>query len=527
MPVLGPELNVRYDTALAHARADDLSPELALEELGALIDLAGDLRRPDGVRVALEWAGRLHDRPLDSARSALLHYFEANAWEISRTFSRKGEDLWSWPQPELEKQIVHLRWALKHGANADLPTYRLCQVLTNLGNLLSHCGRIVDALAYWDRAIEIDGRAGMPRGNRTLGLEQYVRLVHDRGHKALLLREAYAEVKRALDLPLEGNAKSVFASAKARMEANVPKGFFDAPPLKWQDTKRRSKQEVAYRSWCLKERLFLNDLNDLGSLPVAAADVLTLPGIVVPLGEGPSLLGFFNQMKQEFVSARYLLYEGVHGARPHFSDRDVLLVNTLDYPAYSLATEKEKVAFRVAYSLLDKVAFFLNQYLELGIPDEQVFFRRIWTEGNGSTRTLRSTLHRPRNMPLQALFWLSKDLYEREPGFTEAIEPDAQEIAAIRNHLEHKYLKLHSPEWSGPVDPTDEITRGLADTLAHSLRLGDFEAKVLRVLRMARAALVYLSLTVYVEEAERAARRQGPGVVMPMELDRWEDDWKF
>jgi hypothetical protein len=44
---------------------------------------------------------------------------------------------------------------------------------------------------------------------------------------------------------------------------------------------------------------------------------------------------------------------------------------------------------------------------------------------------------------------------------------------------------------------------------------------------MARAALVYLSLTVHVEEAERAARRHGPGVVMPLELDRWEDDWKF
>ena len=106
-----PEAIARYDPALAHARADDLSPEMALEELGALIDLSGDLRRPEGVRAALEWATRLHDASLSSSRRAELHYFEANAWEVSRLQSRAGADLWSWPQPEFEKQIVHLRWA--------------------------------------------------------------------------------------------------------------------------------------------------------------------------------------------------------------------------------------------------------------------------------------------------------------------------------------------------------------------------------------------------------------------------------
>jgi hypothetical protein len=41
-----------------------------------------------------------------------------------------------------------------------------------------------------------------------------------------------------------------------------------------------SKQEQAYRRWCLDQRLFLNPLNDLGSLPVADHDVLTTPSVV-------------------------------------------------------------------------------------------------------------------------------------------------------------------------------------------------------------------------------------------------------
>ena len=35
--------------------------------------------------------------------------------------------------------------------------------------------------------------------------------------------------------------------------------------------------------------------------PAAAADPLLLPGIVVPITEGPYYIGFFNQMKQEHV----------------------------------------------------------------------------------------------------------------------------------------------------------------------------------------------------------------------------------
>jgi hypothetical protein len=48
------------------------------------------------------------------------------------------------------------------------------------------------------------------------------------------------------------------------------------------------------------------------------------------LDEPPSLVGFFNQIKQEYVSARWSLYGGTHSSsRAHFSDRDVTLTNTL------------------------------------------------------------------------------------------------------------------------------------------------------------------------------------------------------
>ena len=59
------------------------------------------------------------------------------------------------------------------------------------------------------------------------------------------------------------------------------------------------------------------------------------------------------------------------------------LTNTFDYPAYGLAVEQVRTAYRVAYSLFDKIAFFLNDYFSLNIPLSQVSFGRVWKDKGG------------------------------------------------------------------------------------------------------------------------------------------------
>ena len=95
-------------------------------------------------------------------------------------------------------------------------------------------------------------------------------------------------------------------------------------------------------------------------------------------------------------------------------------------------------------------------------------------------------------------------------------------MAEIRNHLEHKYLKLHEGEWVGPGLEVPGIT----DTLALSVYRRDFEAKALRLLKLARAAMVYVVLAIRSEELSRNRERAPKGVRLPMRLDVWEDDWK-
>ena len=313
----------------------------------------------------------------------------------------------------------------------------------------------------------------------------------------------------------------------ARIDAHLRREYLEADLDLNNFSLGDSQEEVKYREWCLENQLFLNPLNDLGPPPVAAQDIFSKPSIVTGLNEGPYYLGLYNQMKQEYASARYLYYESTHVQGPHFSHKGVRLYNTLDYPAYSLSAERTKAAFRAAYSLFDKVAFFLNHYLGLSIPEKRVTFRTFWYERQEQRRGLRPEFQEMQNWPMRGLFWLGKDLYEDAPGFREAMEPEAQELAEVRNHLEHKYLKLHEDFWRGPSTKPDEMTKSMTDTLSFSIYRYDFELKTLRLLKMARAALIYLALAVHQEEQRRAEERDSDVSVLKMESGVWDDEWKL
>lgn len=272
--------------------------------------------------------------------------------------------------------------------------------------------------------------------------------------------------------------------------------------------------ERSYRSWCLSNRLFLNDLNDIYQEdPLAAADVLTLPSLTTPVSAPqPHALGFFNQLKQEYTSARFSFYDGLTRDRLHYADKNVTLIDTLDYPAYGHATEQIKIAFRVSYSLLDKTAYFLNDYLDLRIPERRVSFRGIWYNNQEPDLGLRLDTFGKGNTALKGLFWLGKDLFDRAPEFVEVLEPEARDLAQLRNHLEHKYVKLHL---FGPPPP-DEVTGRLDDELALSLDRQEFEQRTLRLLQLARSALLYLSMAVYLEEGRR--QREGGNITVRMDV---------
>jgi hypothetical protein len=300
-----------------------------------------------------------------------------------------------------------------------------------------------------------------------------------------------------------------YLGPKAHAEAELP-----AFPL------GRTEEERDYRQWCVRRTLFLNPLNDLGPLSAAAVDVLHLPSMRVIDGEGPQYMGFYNQLKQEYAAARYFLYEGLARRRPHYADRGVALVNTLDYPAYSIGLERVKAAYRLCYSIFDKVGYFLNAYLQLGIPEKKVNFGKLWYDKCDPSRGVRPDLLASHNWALQGLFWLSKDLYAKGEDQLAVLDPAARELDIVRNHVEHKYLKLHTERGATARREGDLFYDGLS----YSMNREDFEDKALKVLKLARAALIYLAMVV--DAAERVASPEETAITLPLVLGAYDDGWK-
>src|SRR5690349_221709 len=478
-----------------------LPDEEALEAIGQLVDLADDEANSELVDSALALADELERRGLTADKCALLDYFRANAWACRyQQQPKRHEARWEFDQPELRQQILLLRRAAYGEGFALLPPIRRCQILTNLGNQLDTLGRFVEARACWKAALTINPDFWMARANQARALMFYASALYDPGHQCVFAYHAYLDLTKAVELihthPHLGDQRleQRFAASAADIAHRFDLAAIAEEYQPNSGIQGRNGRERAYRRWCLANTLFLNPLNDVELASIAASDVLNLPSFTLPINEPPVVLGMFNELKQSFASARWLLWEGVNRDSVHFSDHRVILADTLDYASYGLNVEKVRIAFRTAYSIFDKIAYFLNFYLDLGIKGSRIYFRTLWREKEQGP--LRERISSSRNWPLRGLYWLSKDLFEE--GMKDSTDPDARALAELRNHLEHKYVKVHEDLSSIGSD-----FGPFRDPYAYMVSRRDLERRTLRLMQLARSALIYLSLAMHHEEQRR------------------------
>jgi HEPN superfamily protein len=546
-----------YKRLMAIESINNLSNDEILDEIGLLIDQSEDLGRAEGTDQAYAWCDTLATRNPSELQKATLEYYRANLWSArghikERKWHEKqnkrqpdtasalevptieDSNPWAWEQSERQNQILCLRRCVNSPGFKDFGRIRKCQVYTNLANQLNVVGRPVDAIEYWDRALAEHERFGMALGNKGHGLITYARAMYDQGHRAIVLKIAYDLLSESLsdnafyESDSYEPAKNSFKSKIHSIRQLARPEFLEKQLQLPESLLGSSETEVSYRQWCLNNNLFLNPLNDITTQSLAGRDVLVLPSYVTPKQTPPTYLGFFNEMKQAFATARWLLYEGTHPQGPHFSDNGVDLYDTLDYPSYSLTVEKVKMVFRVTYSLFDKIGYFLKDYMQLDIESHQVSFRRVWFEkGNPKSKKILAKFLQLENWPFRGLFWLSKDLHDET--FADEMEPDARALSEIRNQLEHKYLKVHeilaTKHETEPSNPYDWIGHAWEDQLAYSITRQDFENKALRLMKLARAALIYLCLGMRREE-QRRYEGKNPNKIFPVNLQLYTNDQK-
>jgi tetratricopeptide (TPR) repeat protein len=457
----------------------------------ALTHLGVQLSRKDATTLAAKWYEQLEGKAPDAESAILMDYNRANAIAGSRYNTP-----WAWEQPTLAREICYLRRAAGHPDFSRISKTYQCMILNNLGNRLRVAGRFIEAIECWKQVLVIEPKFGMSLCNLAIRFKDYSEIIEDPGAQTLLSYAAYLKATEAIDSnaiythTADDRTKEPVAKLKTELEdaLNLP-GLREYGPF-GRPSEKTDPASIEYEAWCLNNVLYLNALNDIGPHKVLAQDSLGLPTHVVPIDAQHTYSSYFDQMKQEYGSARWLLYDGTRRTGPHFSDEDVSVSVCDPRAVYSLSIEKVKAAYRVAYSLFDKIAFFLNTYMTLGIPEKWVNFRSIWR--GAKDKPVRSQFDLTSNPGFCALFWLAKDFFDSETD--DVSEPEARKLNEIRNHLEHKYLRVSA----------SDAPKQVPDDLALTVSRAEFEAKALRLIRLARAALIYLVIGVRFEEGRRA-----------------------
>lgn len=385
------------------------------------------------------------------------------------------------------------------------------QVFTNAGNIYNSVGRFLKAIELYDKASIRYGEHPMALANKAYCAYISSTYLYSGDNNNFYLHFSYNVIehlllnekcKECLDFH---DATKYFTEIKSNISSFFPVDLLDQPAPYGDYDYGKTKKESTFRKWITLNHLFLNELNEITLNPIASTDYLHLPSMIFAIGDDKwkLLYGLFNQIKQEYTSARYMFYDGIQLRKSvQLPDREVLLIE-IDYNVVSHADYCIRTAFKTAYSILDRIFYFINIYYDLGIKSKDVTFRSIWQNENKEYQ-YKNTLEpkREKNVMLNALYWLSKDIHEDNYKST---KKKSTGLAKLRNKLEHRCVASILTNF----ELNDDI---LNDDNIFSISTNDLYNQTMDILKLAREAVFYLSFAVHIEEKGKKSEYEKAGL---------------
>ena len=161
-----------------------------------------------------------------------------------------------------------------------------------------------------------------------------------------------------------------------------------------------------------------------------------------------------------------------------FVDKHVAIIEVSDETAKGIKLQLLKAAFKSFYDILDKIAFFINDYLSLGNRENKVYFSSLWYSGRQTGR-VRKEITATLNPSLNALFDIHKSLMRG--GQYEYLQ-------TTRHALTHRFIGIKKP---GYVENEGNVTE---ETL---------NKRAIELAKIVRNAVIYLLYFVHFEESKK------------------------
>lgn len=406
--------------------------------------------------------------------------------------------------------------ALYEGTNCTNNTI-LLSIYTNYANELLACGRVIEALRIYRKAISENNTFSMCVGNYGRALSLYANTINDANHYNILHCYAYLSIKKAVTTPdanLHEEAKKYFNEMVGKYDSLNIKDFLSSS-ITFDEYELGNIEESSYRMWCLKNHLFLNPLNDLiEQYSAFAHDPLTITQFTEYVNKDdnvsmnsvspPKWYSMLNQLKEEYIYSRFLCYEGSEKIRQlHYADKAVLLSNA-DYNMvnYSIRMEQLKSSFKNLYSIFDQIGFLVNEFWGLRLSEKDANAANVFECSHLPTN----------NVALTALYWSHCEFIEK---FGNADKASERDVKTLRNALEHKFVKVHEFNYDGALKIED-------DSFYH---IGEDQLKtlVLRLLELSREWIMELVYAIGIEESKKGTR----GDAINLNIYDFDDQWKI
>ena len=459
---------------------------------GLYIDLGLYERSIDTIEHGVELLESHLDQFVSNEKSAQATYYNlANGY--SNIFKlKKIENRFYGIFEETELNIA-LDYYFKALQAKQIDEHNPLQILVNIGNTLDQMGRSLEAIEYYNKVLNRNNKFGMALGNKGITLKHYSRIVREKW--PIYYSESYFLLKKAL------KCDDVYNDARVKFENHIKEIEKNANINKLEEiSNNRENVEIETDSefeefliqFCLENNLYLNLCNLCQSCKKAIGDNIAIKKMIVEtddegkpgIEDDPFLKvsSFLNEIKQNYVTARFLLIQSRYPkSNLDFVDKNVKIIDTLDYKVQNVYVQLLKFAFKNMYDILDKIAIFINEYLNLGKNQRYISFSNIWKENVEINSKIKET----KNYNLNALYQINKELGDGR----------FKELRNIRNAVTHRFMDVN-------------IFRG--KKMDEKLLV----EKTIEMSQLVKRAIIYLISFVDVEERKMEEKIEDPLVAM-------------
>lgn len=403
---------------------------------------------------------------------------------------------------ELTKKLY--RTLLKSISQND---HLILQILTNFGNLLNgRLGRSLEALNFYNLALEINPKFSMALANKGYVQSLFASVIEGDA-KVILLHEAYLNLKNAIKIGLDFGPKNYFSKILADLIKYFPNVVNLTEEVECKNIiLKKNTFRRYYKYFCNIHDLYLNPIENSHKCSAALYDPLIINRMIVNNDEHNKFIkitSYFNQIKQEFAFARYLAAQSFfQDPRLKFIDKEIVILDTLDYSAHTIFLEHARSSYRIAYSLLDKIALLFNEYLDIGLNEKSIYFYKLAPLYSDRVLNKLSPITNPY---ISALLDLANDF--RNGHF--------EKESSIRNSFEHRFKSIHIFSSSVKHKESEESL----------ITTDEFRNILINLLKIVKSAIFYIVLLI--EWEEKIKESSFDGLILPIPLHELPNNLKI